>query len=239
MNRKDLLVAGGVAAVLTLGWYQFVWSSQGKAAAEARSDATAAQEQVTKLKGQVAALQRTKTELAASEGMAAQIVQAIPDTADTSALVKLLQGKAHDHNLTLTTLTNGKLSAPTQVDPAAAATVASEMNLSLSLFGKYDDIVTFVDDLSHQPRLLVVDALTLSPTQSAAKPGEPQTLEDITATVSLRAFSSAAPAPTGAAAAAATATTAPAAAAAATTATTAAAASSSGSTTATSAAVTQ
>ena len=63
MQRKDLLVAAGVTAVLSLGWYQFVWQAQGASADKASREAQSGVESTTKLKTQLASLERTKSDL--------------------------------------------------------------------------------------------------------------------------------------------------------------------------------
>lgn len=194
MNRKDLLVAGGVAVAITLGWYQFVWQSQGTAAADANRDKAGAQEQVTKLKTQVASLQRTKKELADKAEQVAQIEQAIPEDPSVSSLIKLLQTKAAEHQLTITTLTNGKIVAALSVDPKTPPAGPSEIPLSITAFGAYTDVVSFIEDLGHLSRLLVVDTMSLTPADSSANPGEATTRNDISATIVLRAFTTAEPA---------------------------------------------
>lgn len=198
MNRKDLMIASAAAAILALGCYQFVWSSQTTAAATASDDAAAAQASVTKLKGQVATLKHTESELAGKADLAAQMAQAVPVTADVSALLKLLQTKAHEHDVTLTSLTNGQLAAAsksgssaTTADPAAASDTANELMVTLAFHGTYTDVVSFINELGTLPRLLVVDSVSLTPLNSAAEPGKPVTAGDVSASVITRAFTTA------------------------------------------------
>ena len=197
MNRKDLLAAGGVAALLAFGWYQFVWQSQGLAAADARTSVAAADQSVAKLKTQVASLERTKTELDAQGDVAALITQAIPTDAAQSSLVKLLQAKAHEHNLTLASISNGAVTRAVVVTIAGGATVGgdapSEIALTLNLHGAYADVVLFVNDLGSLPRLIVVDAVSLTNLTSTATPGAPVAAAEVSASINARAFTTAEP----------------------------------------------
>lgn len=208
MNRKDLLAAGGVGLVLTFGWYQFVWQSQGQSAAKAATEAKAAKESVSKLTTQIAGLERTRTELEGKAELVNRIDQAIPAEPELSALVKQLQATAKTRNVELTSISTGKLVAgltavSTAPAPGAAssaapapATAPSEMTLTLALHGPYPAIVDFVNDLSGIPRLVVVDSLALSRNEVDAAVGGTVTNADVSATISAKVFSTAVPAGT-------------------------------------------
>ncbi len=223
MNRKDLLVAGGVGLVLSFGWYQFAWQSQGKSETKAASEAKAAKESVSKLTTQIAGLERTRTELEAKAGLVSRIDEAIPATPELSALVKQLQATASARNVALTSISTGKLTpgavaVVAAAAPGVASTVApaagappSEMSVTLALHGAYPAIVAFVNDLSGIPRLVVVDSLSLARNEVDASVGGTVTNADVSATITAKVFSTATPAGTpGAAAPAAPTTIAPA-----------------------------
>jgi Tfp pilus assembly protein PilO len=202
MNRKDLLTAGGIGLVLTFGWYQFVWQSQGKSATTAAAEATAAKEAVTKLSTQISGLERTKTELETKAELAGRIEQAIPPAPELSSLVKQLQATAKSRNVELTTINTGQLAASSvttvpagAADAAApaAAAGASEMTLTLSLHGTYPAVVQFVSDLGQIPRLVVVDSVALSRNDTPQADGAVSATA-ISATITAKVFSTATPA---------------------------------------------
>lgn len=207
MNRKDLLTAGGVGLVLTFGWYQFVWQAQGASASKASLEARAAQESVTKLTGQIATIERTRTELESKADLVGRIEQAIPDTPELSALVKQLQATAKTRNVELTTISNGRLTAvataagatatTTNGETPAAATPPSEMTLTLALHGPYPAVVAFLDDLNLVPRLVVVEGLQLSRNDVQQTGDGAVSNADISATISAKVFSTAVPTPEG------------------------------------------
>lgn len=205
MNRKDLLAAGGIGLVLTFGWYQFVWQSQGKSEAEARTQANAAKESVAKLTTQIAGLERTRTDLEGKAELVTRIDQAIPPSAELSDLVKQLQATAKARNVELTSISTGKLTpgaavVATAATPgssvAPAASPASEMALTLAMHGPYPAIVDFVNDLGGMPRLVVVDSVALARNEVDAAAGGTVTNADVSATVTAKVFSTAAPAGT-------------------------------------------
>ena len=209
MDRKDLLVAAGVTAVLGLGWYQFVWQSQGAAATKAESAVQSAQDRTSKLHTQVSSLERTKAEVAARGGLKDQLDKAIPATAELSSLVKQLQAVAAQREVTLTQITNGGIIAP--VDPASTPTTtvagaakssaapsgapASSILLTLALNGDYPKVMSFINDLSALPRLVVLDSVMMSPVQSAQVPGKAVSAgNSVSATLIARVFTTALPA---------------------------------------------
>lgn len=214
MQRKDLLVAAGVTAVLGLGWYQFVWSSQNASETKARAAVDVATNAATGLKTQVATLERTKSELEAKADLAQRLDRAIPDTPELSTLIKQIQTLAAERRVTLAQIGNGPLtvkqvtvptappttaaaeggaSTPT-TRPVAAPTAPTEMTLTLAMTGEYQDLLTFVDALSTLPRLVVVEALTLNQAQSAAEPGAAVAVgKALSATLTARVFTTATP----------------------------------------------
>ena len=221
MQRKDLLVAAGVAAALTVGWYQFVWQSQGASATKATAAARSAADSASKLKGQVVALEHTKSDIDGKADLKARLDQAIPASPELSSLTKDLQAMAVKDQVQLTMITTGALSAPV-ADTAAATTTtvapkagsaaaapaasgpASELLFTLAMNGDYAQILTFVNDLSSLPRLVVVESITLNPTQSADTPGKAVASGvSLSAVVTLHAYTSAKPQTASAAAAAA------------------------------------
>ena len=206
MERKDLLVAAGVTAVLGLGWYQFVWQAQGKAATKANAEVQAAQDRTSKLRTQVATLERTKADLAARAGLKDQLDQAIPAAPDLSSLVKQLQALAGQREVLLTSIANGGVVAP--VDPASSPTTtiagakpalggtpASSILLTLAMNGDYQKVLLFTNDLATLPRLVVVESVLMTPVQATQTPGKAVSAgNSVSATIVARVYTTALPA---------------------------------------------
>jgi Tfp pilus assembly protein PilO len=110
-----------------------------------------------------------------------------------ATLIQQLQRNADAEGVKLISIRPGDETDPNPVKPAAAATdkpvktVSSpytQLVCSISVTGTYVQLMHFVYDLPHFPKILSVQNMSLSPANAALAPGTPQ----LTATIGLIAY---------------------------------------------------
>jgi Tfp pilus assembly protein PilO len=182
VKRRLPVVAGVLVAVLFIGWYVAIWRPASGHLRTAHAAIAAAQAAGVKLDGQRAgllALQRTLP------GLGAQLragEKALPVAASIDQVIDQINAICVRDAISWTDESQTLSAAATSTSDAGSAVLA----LTLSVTGNYPNMVAFITDLGHLPRLIVVDSLDYAPGDGTA----------VTVTIAARAFYDSTPIPT-------------------------------------------
>jgi Tfp pilus assembly protein PilO len=173
-------VTAAVAVVLIAVWYLSLFRPQQHELASAhRRDAAAAQ-QISQLNQQVTSLQALERDIPADTARLKTLDAAVPHTEDLQDVFNQLHQAATSSGVELTAIspsaptslsgTGTSSASPSSTSSSSSGTAASpaagtqQVGMTLVLNGSYGATVTFINDLAHLSRIVVVDGASFSPT---------------------------------------------------------------------------
>jgi Tfp pilus assembly protein PilO len=226
-------VAGAV--LLSLLWYFLLWSPQGKRLDAAAERKTAAEQSNSQLQVSLDRLHDLESRRPELEGDLTRLRRAVPDQPQLARFLLSADEAATRSGVELTTVTPTKPAADvaattatttapttgssggettttttgdTTATTAAPTPTASAINLSFEVKGGYFQVLDFLNRVDDLPRIVVVDSLDLGADEEGEATAATAST-GLTATITARMFTGAAPAaPADATAGATTATTA-------------------------------
>ena len=158
MNRRTVGIAAGVCVGLLVVWFLLLWSPKGKELSKARearaaavSDADQLQVKLTRLRDAA----RHEPELQASLD---RLRSAVPDAPNLANFIL-------DTN-DVATKTGIDFLAISPKTPAASGTGPANIGLAINIKGGYFQTLDFMDRLMHQPRVLVIDSIQVTPART-------------------------------------------------------------------------
>ena len=169
-----LVVAGAFVAVFL--WYSTIWSSQDKAIATANAKTAKVQDTTKGLKTRYNGLLAAQKDEASRQAAYDAAAVAVPDAVNLTAYMRTLEKLSAESNVQLQVVGQ----TPPSAGGAAGATgptagfASSEVDIQVG--GGYAGIVTFLQKLQNNKRLIVVDNVTFDGGKStpSAAPGAPQ-----------------------------------------------------------------
>jgi Tfp pilus assembly protein PilO len=220
VNRRAVIVGLAGALVLSLLWFFLLWSPQGKrldAADERKAAAEQTNSQLQVTLDRLRDLEERRPEL---EDQLAQLRRAVPDQPQLARLLLTANEAADASGVELTTVTPTKpatdaaattattapssgttgggsttttaASGETTATTAPAAAAPSAINLQMEVKGGYFQILDFVNRVDDFARIVVVDTLDMGAQETEGSSSATST--DLTATITARTFTGAAPA---------------------------------------------
>jgi Tfp pilus assembly protein PilO len=222
VNRRAVIVGVAGAVLLSLLWYFLLWSPQGKRLDAAEARKTAAEQTNSELQVTLDQLHDLESRRPELEDDLTQLRRAVPDQPQLARFLSSADEAATQSGVELTTVTPTKPAADataattttaapssdgttttTAAGDITATTVAptptaSAINLSFEVKGGYFQILDFLNRVDDLPRIVVVDSLDLGADEESADAAASATASTgITANISARMFTGAAPAAAG------------------------------------------
>ena len=214
MNRRAVIVGVAGAVLLSLLWYFLLWSPQGKRMDAAEERRETAEQTNGELELTLQRLQDLEARRPELEDQLAQLRRAVPDKPQLARFFLSAHEAAGQSGVELTTVTPARPAADTTAVTSAPATTSttaasgsgdaattattvpagpaapSAITMSLVVDGGYFQVLDFLNRIDDLPRVVVVDSLDIgkSENEDAANP-----TSDLTATITARMFTGAAP----------------------------------------------
>jgi Tfp pilus assembly protein PilO len=178
MSRRIPLIAGGLVLVMFIGWYVALWrpgEAHLRVAHAAQAAALTKQEQLT---GELAGLLAIQRKLPTLEGQLRSSEPALPTSVSVDTVIDQINATAVADKIAWTnesqsagsqtagSAATAGASGSTGTTPSSApsgAGTAQTLALTLTVAGTYPDMMRFVTDLEHRPRLIVLDSLAYTP----------------------------------------------------------------------------
>jgi Tfp pilus assembly protein PilO len=211
---KNKFIAIGVVGGLLLAgvWFFFLWGPQGDSLDKARDDRAAAEQRAQGLEQRLAHLRELEKNAPALEALRTRLAAYIPDTDQLDTFILQLNEQAVTSGVRLASLSptepvatavpaaatanatpNGDAAGTGAAAPVVVAAPPS-IGLSIQVAGDYFAVMRFLETLRDGSRLVVVDQVTMSPSDGTA----------VTATIGAKMFLGGLPGATPAGTAAAT-----------------------------------
>jgi len=161
VSRRAVLIAFGAAALLLVMWFLLLWGPQGGRLSDADDRQTAAEAENSSLELRLARLRASQER--ATELMAdlEELRRAVPDEPELAQFILDANEAASEAGVDFLSISPG---VPELSDPLLPPTIA----LAISVTGGYFEVLDYLDRLTDLPRIVVIDDLSLTPTDSAA-----------------------------------------------------------------------
>lgn len=181
MSRRVFVIAVAAAALLLGLWFLLLWGPQGGRLEDARDREAAAEAQNQALElrlGRLRAAQEQAPQLVASLD---RLRRAVPDDPRLAEFILDANDAASETGVEFLSISPG---APSAADGALPPVIT----LDISVSGEYFSVLGYLDRLEDLPRLVVVDAITLTPGEGAPAGGP-----ELSVSISGRMFATAGP----------------------------------------------
>jgi Tfp pilus assembly protein PilO len=178
VNRRALLIGGAAALVVLLAWYFLLWGPRNDDISEARDRKDAAELQAQQLQSEIARLQAAQRDEPLRRAQLETLRAAIPDDPNLAQFILDTNDAATKAGIDFISIapTPPAAAAPAATTtttapgtppggnptPGAGATPPAEIRVALQVQGGYFQVLDFVNRLTDLPRLVVIDALTVS-----------------------------------------------------------------------------
>lgn len=184
MDRRRLLVVGGVAAAVLAAWFLLLWSPKGDQLTQAEERTATAELEADNLELRLARLLAAEKNSVALTATADRLEEAVPGEAAVADFILQANEAATESGVDFVSVT------PAPPATSTVPGVAAEVKLSIQATGGYYRMLDYLERLLALPRIVVLDSVSVTP--SGDGPGE----TDLTIALSGRMFLSQMPAPT-------------------------------------------
>lgn len=159
-TRRQLIVAGVVAVVVTALFFLFLLKPKLNDIAKTRSDVATARAEQDTLNAQLAHLQDVKKNAPATMAKLAALSQYVPATPDLPGFIQQVQNAATQSGIDLQSI------APSPPAAVTGSTGVQTISVTLTCQAGYFRIEDFLARLENLQRAVEVRAISLSPIQS-------------------------------------------------------------------------
>ena len=157
MSRRALLVALGAAVLLLVVWFLLLWGPQGGRLRDAEDRRTAAESANTALELRLARLQASQDRATELMAELEELRRAVPDDPELAQFILDANDIATSAGVDFLSITPGVPS------PAGEGGGPPVITLNVSVRGTYESVLDYLRLLEELPRIVVVDALGLTP----------------------------------------------------------------------------
>ena len=168
MPRRPLLVAGGAALLVLLLWYVFLWRPTSSSVAKARTEADAAERQRDDLRDQLNRLRSSQRQEPLKLSQLATLKVAVPDDPNLAQFILDANDAATKSGIDFLSISptppstaTGATPTPTTVAGGGGGAPVS-IKLTMTIQGGYFQVIDFLNRLDRLPRIVVIDALTMT-----------------------------------------------------------------------------
>jgi type IV pilus assembly protein PilO len=156
-ERRNLLLAGGAAFLVTVLFFVLLIRPKLAQIAEVRSEIVAAETEEARLRGEIARLEAIKKDAPATMARLARIKDYLPSTPELPSFIRAAQEAATAAGVDLISI------APSQPTALTGGTGIEQITVTLVLDGTYVRIQDFMSRLEQLSRIVQVTAFALSP----------------------------------------------------------------------------
>jgi Tfp pilus assembly protein PilO len=180
-------ITAGAAILLLIIWYIAVFRPQQHKLTNAHRQDAAAAQQVNQLQQQIVSLRTLEREIPADTARLKALDASLPQTEDLQDILNQLHQAAVTSNVQLTSVdpstaapvqsgsSSGRSSsASSSAGGSSTATPAGttmQVGVSMTMTGTYAATMTFMSDLAHMNRIVVVDSASFSPSANGGSIG--------------------------------------------------------------------
>jgi Tfp pilus assembly protein PilO len=161
MSRRTLLGAGAALVVVVLTWYMLLWGPQKGRADDADARREVAAGTNMQLEANVARLQAGQAALPGLEADLGTLRTAVPDTPNLAQFILDANDAAMASGVDFLSI------APTPPTENADPLLPPAVGLNISVNGGYFQVRDYLNRLNDLPRLVVVDTVALTPSETA------------------------------------------------------------------------
>lgn len=155
MNRRALIFGAVGSILLLLLWYFLLWSPRQDEIKAAQARTEAAEAQSVKLQREIKSLQEAQRDEPLKQARRAQLQAAAPDDPALGQFILDVNAAANASGIDFMTIS--------QTPPAPGGAGLSVISLNFSIAGGYFQVLDFMNRLTDMPRVVVIDAVSLSP----------------------------------------------------------------------------
>ncbi|HET7488242.1 MAG TPA: type 4a pilus biogenesis protein PilO [Acidimicrobiales bacterium] len=183
MTRRNMLIAGAVAGVLTLLWYVVLWSPRKVELSHAKDRVAKADALREELQTKVARLQAAQKDEPAKRAQLDALRTTIPDDPNLAGFILDTNDAATKAGIDFISIAPTAPAPPTPVPgapavaapaataatgaPAVSAAAPAEVKMQLQITGGYFQVLDFLNRINDLPRLVISDGLTINAAQDA------------------------------------------------------------------------
>lgn len=181
MSRRVIIVAVAAAALLLVLWFLLLWGPEGGQLEDARDREDAAEVQNAALELRLQRLQAAQEQAPQLTARLDRLRRAVPDDPQLAEFILDANHAASEAGVEFLSISPGVPSAGDGVLPPI-------IRLDINVSGEYFSVLDYLDRLDDLPRIVVVDAVTLTPGGAAAAAGP-----ELAVSISGRMFATSAP----------------------------------------------
>jgi Tfp pilus assembly protein PilO len=159
-------VTAAIAVVLVAVWYAALIRPQRHDLSAAHKKYDAAATQASQLQQQVSTLQAVLRQVPADTAKLKVLDAALPTTEDLQDVLNMLHQSAVTSGVQLTSVAPSNTNSSSSSSGSSSSTGGSatkQIGLTMALSGQYPQVMTFITDLVHLNRVVVIDGATFSP----------------------------------------------------------------------------
>jgi Tfp pilus assembly protein PilO len=179
VTRRTALVAFAAAAALLVLWFMFLWGPQGGKLSDAEDREQAADVQNAALELRLSRLRAAQEKAPELMADLEELRRAVPDDPELAQFILDANDAASAAGVDFLSISPG---VPSMSDPALPPVIS----LNIDVRGEYFSVLDYLDRMSELPRVVVVDTLGLTPSESA-------TGQELTVAIVGRMFATSAP----------------------------------------------
>jgi len=165
MIRRIAIIAGLVAVVLLVGWYEGIYKSENARISTLNVKAQAAAQQVAVLEAQYTRLVASEKMVPAERAVLAKLTRMVPNDPELDSLEKVIFNLAAQSGVQLKTIQSpqpANFGVGDVVGEPAPASGPAQISLTLGVAGSAVQIEHLYKSLDANARLFVIDNCTLS-----------------------------------------------------------------------------
>ena len=170
-RQKIYSVTALVALIVVLVFYFLLWKPTSNKISTENSALAQAQQQLTSLNGQISSLKAFQAELPAAQAEANRLTSAVPVTPELPNFILELNSISQKSGISFISISPAQAIAAS-VGGTATTTAANsnlyQVEVGLQIGGGYFQVLDFINRLDHLPRLVMVNSVNLTSSNSAA-----------------------------------------------------------------------
>lgn len=160
MNRRALIFGAVGSILLILLWYFLMWSPRQAEIQAAQQRTQAAEQQAATLEAEIQRLQEAQRDEPLKQARRAELQAAAPDDAALGQFILDVNSAANASGIDFMTISQ------TPPAPSTTGIPLSVITLNFTIAGGYFQVLDFMNRLTDMPRLVVIDSVSLSPSEA-------------------------------------------------------------------------
>ena len=184
MNRRTLLIAGGVSVAVLVLWYLLLWSPRKGELSDAKADRETAETERDTLAARVDRLKASQKDEPLKRAQVEALRTTVPDEPNLAAFILDTNDAAAKAGIdwisiapsepapatpgaAISTVAAAQTAPAAPAAPAASAAPPAEIKLTMQITGGYFQVLDFLNRVNDMPRLVVTDGLNVTSDEKA------------------------------------------------------------------------